>query len=138
MASLSPLFSQADYSVMEGWDSFLWGSLDGSSTPLLYEDGFNFPDKKARFALSDWVEPVEFPIEFDLHINNGRLLEHFHEGNLTNKSDGIQSKVPEIFVEVSPELGKRTWRIKRFNCSAYLSIWRTEVACACNRPSEGQ
>ena len=106
MASLSPLFSQADYSVMEDWDSFLWGSLDGSSTPLLYKDGFNFPDKKARFALSDWVEPVEFPIEFDLHINNGRLLEHFHEGNLTNKSDGIQSKVPEIFVEVSPKLAK--------------------------------
>ena len=106
MASLSPLFSQADYSVMEDWDSFLWGSLDGSSTPLLYEDGFNFPDKKARFALSDWVEPVEFPIEYDLHINNGRLLEHFHEGNLTNKSDGIQSKVPEIFVEVSPKLAK--------------------------------
>ena len=44
--------------------------------------------------------------EFDLHINNGRMLEHFHEGNLTNKSDGIQSKVPEIFVEVSPELAK--------------------------------
>ncbi len=106
MASLSPLFSQADYDVMEGWDSFLWGSLDGSSTPLLYTDGFNFPDKKARFALSDWVEPVEFPEEYDLHINNGRMLEHFHEGNLTNKSEGIQSKVPEIFVEVSPELAK--------------------------------
>ena len=84
--------AQADYSVMEGWDSFLWGSLDGSSTPLLYMDGFNFPDKKARFALSDWVEPVEFPEEYDLHINNGRMLEHFHEGNLTNKSDGIQRK----------------------------------------------
>ena len=73
---------------------------------FLYMDGFNFPDKKARFALSDWVEPVEFPEEYDLHINNGRLLEHFHEGNLTNKSDGIQKKVPEIFVEVSPELAK--------------------------------
>lgn len=106
MASLSPIFSQADYSVMENWDSFLWGSLDGSSTPLLYTEGFNFPDKKARFALSDWVKPVEFPAEYDLHINNGRILEHFHEGNLTNKSDGIQSKVPEIFVEVSPELAK--------------------------------
>ena len=34
------------------------------------------------------------------------MLEHFHEGNLTNKSKGIQSKVPEIFVEVSPELAK--------------------------------
>lgn len=106
MASLSPLFSQADYSVLEGWNSFLWGSLDGSSTPLLYTEGFNFPDKKARFALSHWVEPVKFSEEFDLHINNGRILEHFHEGNLTNKSDGIQSKVPEIFVEVSPELAK--------------------------------
>ncbi|MBB5181228.1 formate dehydrogenase major subunit [Planomicrobium koreense] len=104
MASLSPLFSQADYASMEGWNSFLWGSLDGSSTPLLYVDGFNFPDKKARFALSDWVEPVVFPEEYDLHINNGRLLEHFHEGNMTNKSSGIQSKLPETFVEVSPEL----------------------------------
>ncbi|BAQ11052.1 molybdopterin oxidoreductase [Bacillus sp. OxB-1] len=106
MASLAPLFSQADYSGLEDWNSFLWGSLDGSSTPLLYVDGFNFPDKKARFALSDWVEPATFDEEFDLHINNGRLLEHFHEGNLTNKSEGIQSKVPEIFVEISPELAK--------------------------------
>ncbi|WP_393960025.1 formate dehydrogenase subunit alpha [Priestia megaterium] len=106
MASLSPLFSQASYESLEGWDSFLWGSLEGKSTPLLYVDGFNFPDKKARFALSDWVLPAEFPEEYDLHINNGRMLEHFHEGNMTNKSSGIQSKVPEVFVEISPQLAK--------------------------------
>jgi len=106
MASLSPLFSQANYTVLKDWGSFLWGNFDGSSTPLLYVDGFNFPDKKARFALSDWVEPVKFPDEYDLHINNGRMLEHFHEGNMTNKSAGIQAKVPEVFVEVSPELAK--------------------------------
>lgn len=106
VASLSPMFSGANYDVLEGWGSFLWGSLDGESTPLLYVDGFNFPDKKARFALSDWVEPAFFPEEYDLHINNGRMLEHFHEGNMTNKSNGIQSKVPTTFVEVSPELAK--------------------------------
>ncbi|KMY53311.1 oxidoreductase [Bacillus sp. FJAT-27231] len=106
MASLAPLFSQASYEKLEDWNSFLWGSHDGASTPLLYTDGFNFPDKKARFALSDWVPPVEFPEEFDLHINNGRMLEHFHEGNMTNKSRGIQAKVPDIFVEVSPELAE--------------------------------
>ncbi|ASK60629.1 formate dehydrogenase subunit alpha [Bacillus sp. B38] len=104
MASLSPLFGKASYDVLNGWNSFLWGSFTGESTPLLYEDGFNFPDKKARFALSDWVEPAVFPEEYDLHINNGRMLEHFHEGNMTNKSKGIQSKVPDVFVEVSPEL----------------------------------
>lgn len=106
MASLSPLFSQASYENLEGWNSFLWGSLEGKSTPLLYVDGFNFSDKKARFALSHWVLPAEFPEEYDLHINNGRMLEHFHEGNMTNKSSGIQSKVPEVFVEISPQLAK--------------------------------
>lgn len=106
MASLSPIFSQANYEVLANWGSFCWGSLDGKDTPLLYEDGFNFPDKKARFALYDWVKPVEFEAQYDCHINNGRMLEHFHEGNMTNKSKGIQSKVPEIFVEVSPELAK--------------------------------
>ena len=104
MASLSPLFSGANYDVLEGWNSFLWGSNEGVSTPLLYVDGFNFPDKKARFAIADWVLPAQFEDQYDLYINNGRMLEHFHEGNMTNKSEGIQRKVPEIFVEVSPEL----------------------------------
>ncbi|WP_413364034.1 formate dehydrogenase subunit alpha [Lysinibacillus sp. 3P01SB] len=106
MASLSPIFSGNNYDVLEDWGSFLWGSHDGTNTPLLYVDGFNFPDKKARFALNDWVKPLEFEAQYDCHINNGRMLEHFHEGNMTNKSKGIQSKVPEIFVEVSPELAK--------------------------------
>lgn len=106
MASLAPLFGGANYDVLEGWNSFFWGSHDGESTPLLYTDGFNFPDKKARFALSDWVEPASFPEEYDLHINNGRMLEHFHEGNMTNKSNGLNSKVPDVFVEVSESLAE--------------------------------
>ncbi|WP_047153970.1 formate dehydrogenase subunit alpha [Aneurinibacillus tyrosinisolvens] len=106
MASLTPFFSQCNYDVLEGWNSFSWGSPDGKDTPLLYTDGFNFPDKKARFALFDYVPPVEYPAEFDLTLNNGRLLEQFHEGNLTGKSEGINKKLPQVFVEVSPELAK--------------------------------
>ena len=44
--------------------------------------------------------------EFDLHLNNGRLLEHFHEGNLTYRSGGHREKTPDTFVEVSPELAE--------------------------------
>lgn len=106
MASLTPFFSQCNYDVLEGWNSFHWGSPDGSNTPLLYTDGFNFPDKKARFGLFDYVPPVEFPQEFDLSLDNGRLLEHFHEGNLTQKSEGLNYKFPKVFVEVSPELAE--------------------------------
>jgi formate dehydrogenase major subunit len=39
-------------------------------------------------------------------LNNGRLLEHFHEGNLTYRTEGIREKVPDVFVEVSPELAE--------------------------------
>ncbi|WP_373889923.1 formate dehydrogenase subunit alpha [Neobacillus cucumis] len=106
MASLTPFFSQCNYEVLDGWNSFHWGSLDGSNTPLLYTDGFNFPDKKARFGLFEYVPPMEFPEEFDLSLDNGRLLEHFHEGNLTQKSEGLNYKFPKVFVEVSPELAK--------------------------------
>ncbi|MBL1705425.1 hypothetical protein ELE02_40240, partial [Klebsiella pneumoniae] len=52
----------------------------------------------------EWVPPVIAPDEYDLLLNNGRMLEHFHEGNMTNKSAGILSKVSEVFVEISPEL----------------------------------
>ena len=106
MATLTPFFSQCNYDVLEGWNSFSWGSQDGADTPLLFTDGFNFPDRKARFALLDYVPPVEYPAEFDLTLNNGRLLEQFHEGNMTNKSSGMNKKLPSVFVEVSPELAK--------------------------------
>lgn len=104
MASLTPFFSGCNYDVLEGWGSFHWGSQDGQDTPVLYTAGFNFPDKKARFALFEYVPPVKFPGEFELTLDNGRLLEQFHEGNLTSKVSGIQYKLPEVFVELSPEL----------------------------------
>lgn len=104
IASLAPLYSQATYDRLEGWNSLCWGSHDGSDTPLLYVDGFNFPDKRARLSLDEWVPPVEAPEEYDLLLNNGRMLEHFHEGNMTKKSAGILSKMSEVFVEISPEL----------------------------------
>ena len=73
----------------------------------LYTKGFPFPDGKARLFSVAMSMPTNVPSEeFDLHLNNGRMLEHFHEGNLTRKSKGIDEKVPFAFVEISPELAK--------------------------------
>jgi formate dehydrogenase major subunit len=72
---------------------------------LLYTKEFFFPDGKARLFPLQWLEAPEQPdAEFDLHLNNGRLLEHFHEGNLTYRTEGIREKTPDTFVEVSPQL----------------------------------
>ena len=61
----------------------------------------------ARRGYSRWYggnRPSGPDDEFDLQLNNGRLLEHFHEGNLTYRSPGIAEMTPDTFVEVSPEL----------------------------------
>ncbi|MDR7316462.1 formate dehydrogenase subunit alpha [Brevibacillus nitrificans] len=107
IASLAPIYAGVSYDRLEGWDSLHWPvQKNGADEPLLYKERFNFPDGKARLSLVEYIPPVEYPSEFDLTLNNGRLLEHFHEGNMTNKSKGIQYKLPEVFVEVSPALAE--------------------------------
>ncbi|MDP4162148.1 MAG: formate dehydrogenase subunit alpha [Bacillota bacterium] len=106
-ASLAPLFAGVSYDLLEGWNSQVWPVRDnGEGTPLLYKERFAFPDGKAKLVPVDWTPPFDPGKEFDLHLNNGRLLEHFHEGNLTYRSEGLTHKVPHPWLEVSLELAK--------------------------------
>src|SRR5467141_186650 len=106
IASLTPLFAGVTYERLEGYKSLQWPvAPDGTDQPLLYTKQFNFPDGKARLFPLTYSEPSDrVNAEFDLHLNNGRLLEHFHEGNLTYRSPGIREQTPDTFVEVSPAL----------------------------------
>ena len=104
---LAPMFAGVSYERLEGFKSQQWPvAEDGTDSPFLYEHGFNFPDKKAKFYPLMYTPPLSLTDEYDLHLNNGRLLEHFHEGNETYKTAGIREKVPSTFVEISPELAK--------------------------------
>ncbi len=108
IASSSPMYAGVTYERLEGYKSLQWPvAADGTDQPLLYTKEFKFPDGKARLFPLEWREPAERPdAEFDLHLNNGRLLEQFHEGNLTNRSPGIHARTPDTFVEVSPDLAR--------------------------------
>lgn len=107
MASLAELMKGVTYDRLEGYSSLQWPvAEDGTDSPLLYTNGFPFPNGRARLVATEWMEPTEFPEEYDLHLNNGRMLEHFHEGNLTYRVEGIKEKIPTTYLEVSPELAK--------------------------------
>ena len=108
IAPLTPLMAGVTYERLEGYKTLQWPvAEDGSDQPLLYTKQFNFPDGKAKLFPLEWTEPSSQPdAEFDLHLNNGRMLEHFHEGNMTYRSAGIRANVPCTFVEVSPELAR--------------------------------
>jgi formate dehydrogenase major subunit len=106
VASLTPMFAGVNYERLEGYKSLQWPvAADGSDQPLLFTEKFPFPDGKAKFYPLEWIEPCEqVNDEFDLHLNNGRLLEHFEAGNMTFRSKGIMEETPNTWVEVSPEL----------------------------------
>src|SRR2546423_7838865 len=94
IASLTPLFAGVTYERLEEYKSLQWPvAADGTDQPLLYTKQFNFPDGKARLFPLTYSQPTDqVNEEFDLHLNNGRLLQHFHEGNLTYRSPRIREQ----------------------------------------------
>jgi formate dehydrogenase major subunit len=105
-AELTPIFAGVTYERLAGYQSLQWPvAEDGTDQPLLYTQGFHFPDGKAKLYPLEWIEPCEGPdAEYDLHLNNGRVLEHFEVGNMTYRVKGIRDETPDTFLEVSPEL----------------------------------
>jgi len=107
-AELCPIFAGVTYERLEGYRSLQWPvHEDGTDEPVLFKTGFPFPDGKAKFYPVEWIEPSEvLNSEFDLHLNNGRVLEHFEVGNMTYLSEGLRKITPDTFLEVSPELAQ--------------------------------
>jgi len=106
VAALTPEFAGVRYDRLEGWASLCWPvKADGTDTPLLYADGkFKHPDGKAKFHPVGFTPPVnQRTEEYTLHLNNGRVLEHFHEGNFTHRSPGLRAKVEGDYVDVAKE-----------------------------------
>jgi formate dehydrogenase major subunit len=108
VARLTPTFAGVTYERLEGYKTLQWPvAKDGTDTPLCYVAKFPFPDGKARFYPLEYVPPSEeVSSTYDLHLNNGRLLEHFEQGAMTYQSPGVKAMTPRTFVEVSPELAK--------------------------------
>jgi formate dehydrogenase major subunit len=106
VARLTPLFAGVSYDRLQGFDSQQWPvHADGTDSPLLFTEKFPFPDGKARFYPIEYIPPSEeTSTVYDLHLNNGRLLEHFEQGSMTYRTAGIRAITPKNWVEVSPEL----------------------------------
>ena len=113
-ARLTPMFAGVSYDRLEGY------AEPGGPSPrtarartCCTRSASTSPTARRGCTPVEFREPHELPDdEYTLHVNNGRVLEHFHEGNMTWKVPGIVHKVPDkAFVEVSRELaGERGLR----------------------------
>ncbi|PSQ17068.1 formate dehydrogenase subunit alpha [Halobacteriales archaeon QS_8_69_26] len=141
IAELTPIYGGITHDRLESEGGLQWPcpDRDHDGTRFLYEDGFNFPDGKARFVPADLGKPGELPDEdYPLTMTTGRVLYHFHTGTLTRRVEGIMSHVGESFVEVHPataaEVGVEDGEYVRVESRRGSIVVRAEVT---DRVSEG-
>ena len=109
VAGIADIFRGVSYEHLEGWKSQCWPvKEDGTDTPLLYTERFNTEDGKAVLYPLEWTPPQEeADEEYELMLDNGRMLEHFQATNQSGRTVGIDRMLPSWFVEVSPELAEK-------------------------------
>jgi len=75
-------------------------------TPVLHTQAF--PIGKGVFHAIDYAPPAEqVNDEYPLYLTTGRLLYQYHTGTMTMKTEGLNDRAPENFVEISQADAKR-------------------------------
>jgi len=69
-------------------------------TPILHREQFS--RGKGLFHAIDYLPPDEqIDEEYPMYLTTGRVLYQYHTGTMTMKSEGLNDRAPESFVEIS-------------------------------------
>ena len=69
-------------------------------TPILHTQQFS--RGKGVFHAIDYIAPAEkVDDEYPLYLTTGRVLYHYHTGTMTRRTEGLNERAPESFVEIS-------------------------------------
>ncbi len=75
-------------------------TTDHPGTPILH--GQQFTRGKGLFHAIEWDPPSEPTTnEYPLSLTTGRVLYQYHTGTMTMKTEGLNERAPESFVEIS-------------------------------------
>ncbi len=98
-----PIYSGASYRRLKGSHGIFWPCYDEShpGTPRLYQDGFAFRDRRARFIPCSPPEHLmEATEDYPYVLITGRLIGHFNTGEMSRRSARLMKGTPESFVEM--------------------------------------
>jgi len=103
--SAAPVFSGISHSRLRKSNGIFWPCYDEfhPGTPRLYEDGFGFRDRRARFLPVDLPETLMEPTEaYPYILITGRLLEHFNTGEMSRRTTKLSRLRPASYVDMNP------------------------------------
>jgi formate dehydrogenase alpha subunit len=103
---VAPVFSGISHQRLKDSSGIFWPCYDEShpGTPRLYEDGFGFRDRRARFL------PVQLPDtlmeateQYPYILITGRLLEHFNTGEMSRRTAKLSKLKPASYLDMNPK-----------------------------------
>ena len=102
----APIFSGITHKRLKASPGIFWPCYDEShpGTPRLYEDGFGFRDRRARFLPVDFPDTLmESTEEYPYLLITGRLLEHFNTGEMSRRTTKLSKLKPASYLDINPE-----------------------------------
>ncbi len=103
LAGLVPQYAGVRHERL-GNNDLMWPvpDTDHSGTRVLY--GESFPRGRGRFTVIEQNGRGELPEdEFPFQLSTGRMLQHFHTGTMSRRSEALDKLTPEAGLEVNPE-----------------------------------
>jgi formate dehydrogenase alpha subunit len=104
IAALTPSYAGVSYARLERGDQLHWPVKDADhpGTPILHIS--QFTRGKGKFHAVEHIAAKELPDdEYPLMLTTGRVLYHWHGGEMTRRARGLLEIYPEALVEISPD-----------------------------------
>jgi len=135
IAALTPSYAGATYERLERGETFQWPVRDAThpGTPVLHIG--KFARGLGKFMPVEHVPPAELPDdEYPMFLNTGRVLYHYHGGEMSRRAKGLMEIYGQPLVEVNPDDaarlgldgGRRRVRVTSRRGSIEAEAWVTD------------
>ena len=104
IAALTPSYSGVSHERLDRGAQLQWPvkGADHPGTPILHVG--QFARGKGKFMPIEHVPPAELPDEeYPMLLNTGRVLYHWHGGEMTRRARGLMEIYGQALVEVNPD-----------------------------------
>jgi formate dehydrogenase alpha subunit len=134
IAALTPSYAGVSHERLERGDQLHWPVKDSqhAGTPILHVG--QFTRGKGKFMPIEHIPPQEMPDdEYPMLLSTGRVLYHWHGGEMTRRAQGLMEVYGKALVEVNPDdaqrlglNGENTVRITSRRGSIEAEAWITD------------
>jgi len=111
IGALTPSYAGVTHARLEAGERLQWPvkGLESIGTPILHVG--QFARGKGKFMPIDHIPPAEMPDdEYPILLSTGRVLYHWHGGQMTRRAKGLMGVYGEALVEVNPDDATR-WNV---------------------------